>query len=144
MAGPAGVWSKTSRRWRIARGCRIVILLACIVLRRREASHDEAAQLEQSADRQMRDGGDFGVRGLRTRHPGWHRARCAVGLVHDIVTLVVTVVPPDHDEAVRMQWMKAVVDRDFSRAALMGSRSEEHTSELQSLAYLVCRLLLEK
>src|SRR2546425_7034589 len=25
-----------------------------------------------------------------------------------------------------------------------GARSEEHTSELQSLAYLVCRLLLEK
>src|SRR2546425_8359984 len=25
-----------------------------------------------------------------------------------------------------------------------GQRSEEHTSELQSLAYLVCRLLLEK
>src|SRR3989441_1916982 len=30
------------------------------------------------------------------------------------------------------------------RAALPGGRSEEHTSELQSLAYLVCRLLLEK
>ena len=27
---------------------------------------------------------------------------------------------------------------------LCGHRSEEHTSELQSLAYLVCRLLLEK
>src|SRR2546423_10541994 len=27
---------------------------------------------------------------------------------------------------------------------LFKSRSEEHTSELQSLAYLVCRLLLEK
>src|SRR2546425_7147638 len=26
----------------------------------------------------------------------------------------------------------------------MAGRSEEHTSELQSLAYLVCRLLLEK
>src|SRR2546425_6422186 len=26
----------------------------------------------------------------------------------------------------------------------IGGRSEEHTSELQSLAYLVCRLLLEK
>src|SRR2546425_2372790 len=26
----------------------------------------------------------------------------------------------------------------------MATRSEEHTSELQSLAYLVCRLLLEK
>src|SRR5687767_15531483 len=28
--------------------------------------------------------------------------------------------------------------------ALIINRSEEHTSELQSLAYLVCRLLLEK
>src|SRR2546425_3949432 len=27
---------------------------------------------------------------------------------------------------------------------IAGARSEEHTSELQSLAYLVCRLLLEK
>src|SRR3989441_7722210 len=27
---------------------------------------------------------------------------------------------------------------------IVGERSEEHTSELQSLAYLVCRLLLEK
>src|SRR5687767_15689148 len=31
-----------------------------------------------------------------------------------------------------------------TRGALHGLRSEEHTSELQSLAYLVCRLLLEK
>src|SRR2546425_9609584 len=29
-------------------------------------------------------------------------------------------------------------------SATSGNRSEEHTSELQSLAYLVCRLLLEK
>src|SRR2546425_2592137 len=29
-------------------------------------------------------------------------------------------------------------------ATTVGYRSEEHTSELQSLAYLVCRLLLEK
>src|SRR2546425_4805042 len=29
-------------------------------------------------------------------------------------------------------------------AVRLGGRSEEHTSELQSLAYLVCRLLLEK
>src|SRR2546425_1931756 len=28
--------------------------------------------------------------------------------------------------------------------AVVATRSEEHTSELQSLAYLVCRLLLEK
>src|SRR5687767_15310565 len=34
----------------------------------------------------------------------------------------------------------------FQGAAALGGtlRSEEHTSELQSLAYLVCRLLLEK
>src|SRR2546425_4715101 len=30
------------------------------------------------------------------------------------------------------------------RSREQGTRSEEHTSELQSLAYLVCRLLLEK
>src|SRR2546425_6534005 len=30
------------------------------------------------------------------------------------------------------------------RKTIATSRSEEHTSELQSLAYLVCRLLLEK
>src|SRR2546425_7748448 len=32
----------------------------------------------------------------------------------------------------------------FESARRTGARSEEHTSELQSLAYLVCRLLLEK
>src|SRR5205823_9884827 len=37
-----------------------------------------------------------------------------------------------------------VVCRADGIGARGGSRSEEHTSELQSLAYLVCRLLLEK
>src|SRR5687767_15260538 len=32
----------------------------------------------------------------------------------------------------------------LAHPALAAERSEEHTSELQSLAYLVCRLLLEK
>src|SRR2546425_3791893 len=32
----------------------------------------------------------------------------------------------------------------FARCSKVTMRSEEHTSELQSLAYLVCRLLLEK
>src|SRR5687767_15541655 len=37
------------------------------------------------------------------------------------------------------------VDSDLVRREVAeGRRSEEHTSELQSLAYLVCRLLLEK
>src|SRR3989441_9659751 len=34
--------------------------------------------------------------------------------------------------------------RTSCRMPIHGYRSEEHTSELQSLAYLVCRLLLEK
>src|SRR2546425_5246671 len=34
--------------------------------------------------------------------------------------------------------------RSATRHLLRYRRSEEHTSELQSLAYLVCRLLLEK
>src|SRR5947209_10625127 len=33
---------------------------------------------------------------------------------------------------------------DVLRAGVRGLRSEEHTSELQSRQYLVCRLLLEK
>src|SRR3712207_8059277 len=45
-----------------------------------------------------------------------------------------------------------VVEHDVARAAVVlgavhrdvGVRSEEHTSELQSRQYLVCRLLLEK
>src|SRR5205823_13893356 len=32
----------------------------------------------------------------------------------------------------------------FETGPVLRARSEEHTSELQSLAYLVCRLLLEK
>src|SRR3989441_1280508 len=36
------------------------------------------------------------------------------------------------------------IARRVAPSALRTPRSEEHTSELQSLAYLVCRLLLEK
>src|SRR2546425_6782539 len=38
----------------------------------------------------------------------------------------------------------SIVPRPLSSPRSPSSRSEEHTSELQSLAYLVCRLLLEK
>src|SRR5687767_15760307 len=38
----------------------------------------------------------------------------------------------------------ALAEGALETAALCAGRSEEHTSELQSLAYLVCRLLLEK
>src|SRR5687767_15378500 len=48
------------------------------------------------------------------------RARTAAGRATAAAAAAVTALPP------------------------VGVRSEEHTSELQSLAYLVCRLLLEK
>src|SRR3712207_2869308 len=38
----------------------------------------------------------------------------------------------------------SVDTQDPARGALVAKRSEEHTSELQSRQYLVCRLLLEK
>src|SRR2546425_8133590 len=56
----------------------------------------------------------------------------------------------DYRDAVRRVLLPALEGRAPPRVTLetdRGSlvvRSEEHTSELQSLAYLVCRLLLEK
>src|SRR2546425_3320029 len=56
-------------------------------------------------------------------------------------------------DAIRLRWDRYVVQYSFrDQMAVAKSlrdrsetvRSEEHTSELQSLAYLVCRLLLEK
>src|SRR2546425_9339715 len=48
-----------------------------------------------------------------------------------------------HRSAVRVAELLKRTDRLLG-GILIGNRSEEHTSELQSLAYLVCRLLLEK
>src|SRR5205823_7919963 len=42
------------------------------------------------------------------------------------------------------QWRVRLVHWPISKKRPAQTRSEEHTSELQSLAYLVCRLLLEK
>src|SRR3712207_8086757 len=42
------------------------------------------------------------------------------------------------------KWPSSVSDTAAGCSAISLSRSEEHTSELQSRQYLVCRLLLEK
>src|SRR2546425_9452706 len=44
----------------------------------------------------------------------------------------------------QIPWDIVIIDEAHKCAARTQGRSEEHTSELQSLAYLVCRLLLEK
>src|SRR3989441_5251262 len=53
-----------------------------------------------------------------------------------------------HLSAEQFRHMLGDAARDVRRTARLvaqgAQRSEEHTSELQSLAYLVCRLLLEK
>src|SRR2546425_9715951 len=54
------------------------------------------------------------------------------------------VVHPVHFAQVVRPHHVAVGDLAGEADLLLEARSEEHTSELQSLAYLVCRLLLEK
>src|SRR3712207_7503448 len=44
----------------------------------------------------------------------------------------------------REQEVLDLIARGLTNAAIADRRSEEHTSELQSRQYLVCRLLLEK
>src|SRR2546425_1772035 len=53
-------------------------------------------------------------------------------------TLIGVIAEPAEDIAA------ALASAPATAVAAGGARSEEHTSELQSLAYLVCRLLLEK
>src|SRR5687767_15706448 len=48
------------------------------------------------------------------------------------------------DDALGAVRMHDVGRIKLGRERISSARSEEHTSELQSLAYLVCRLLLEK
>src|SRR3712207_8928493 len=52
----------------------------------------------------------------------------------------------ERDEDVKGGILRALVQSEQERGLLklMEVRSEEHTSELQSRQYLVCRLLLEK
>src|SRR2546430_2877168 len=71
------------------------------------------------------DGGESGV---------WLRVRILNSLVFSFRTTV---------RAIRGSLREA--DQSFSVSRrIIGSRSEEHTSELQSQSNLVCRLLLEK
>src|SRR2546425_2350279 len=77
--------------------------------------------------------------GLQDAHPG---PALQVPRVHRVRGL------PRHAAEARRPAVEArrqVHPRAHAAAGFEGEwRSEEHTSELQSLAYLVCRLLLEK
>src|SRR5687767_15591662 len=58
-------------------------------------------------------------------------------------TLFRSVLSAQQDEVTVVEH-QLLLGANVSLATGAGARSEEHTSELQSLAYLVCRLLLEK
>src|SRR5687767_15549191 len=77
---------------------------------------------------------------LTTTPPDWTETRVTRGSANTVKSVPRTPIAA-----------MGVLKRKLSRAALAAwpdtwraTRSEEHTSELQSLAYLVCRLLLEK
>src|SRR5205823_14073847 len=71
-----------------------------------------------------------------------HRELGAAGL--DPLVVALHVVGVEHGR--RLALLKHRLLIRFGRGVVVQRqlRSEEHTSELQSLAYLVCRLLLEK
>src|SRR5687767_15811938 len=52
--------------------------------------------------------------------------------------------PRSRTEALAIELASLRAEVASLKARIAEARSEEHTSELQSLAYLVCRLLLEK
>src|SRR3712207_8834755 len=70
--------------------------------------------------------------------------RSVVGDLH-LVVLLVSLADPEQDVDGLLQ--RRLLDHHRLEASLEGGvalRSEEHTSELQSRQYLVCRILLEK
>src|SRR3989441_2979653 len=65
-------------------------------------------------------------------------------LFRSLVRAAFVAVPADADPEVRIRLQDRHLLIEHSGVFGPDVRSEEHTSELQSLAYLVCRLLLEK
>src|SRR3712207_7383081 len=77
--------------------------------------------------------------GERVGQPAADAAERAEGVVHVLLEVVHEVVRAVPAELVDTDEQDVAADPQHRRG-----RSEEHTSELQSRQYLVCRLLLEK
>src|SRR2546430_4054318 len=80
---------------------------------------------------------------FRSQFQRWFKAARAAGDAQPDAMALATA-GADGRPGVRMVLLKAVDDRGFVFYSNYASRSEEHTSELQSQSNLVCRLLLEK
>src|SRR2546425_4830966 len=70
------------------------------------------------------------------------RSVVAVMFALGALASAVAQMPNPYGPAISLEEAKKAAAPALAEAAK--NRSEEHTSELQSLAYLVCRLLLEK
>src|SRR5687767_15297078 len=81
---------------------------------------------------------------FRSEDAAWHRADVSAPVAAD-VGLVAHAAERDAHVLAPHGAGDRLGDRGLADAGRANEeRSEEHTSELQSLAYLVCRLLLEK
>src|SRR3712207_7142756 len=67
--------------------------------------------------------------------------RCSTALTKKWAPTAITAIVPSTCAATAQV---GASDEEGHRVRFSGRRSEEHTSELQSRQYLVCRLLLEK
>src|SRR3712207_8537120 len=80
----------------------------------------------------------------RADKEGWPAARFLAALAeHEIAERANRRIARHLQEA-RLPPGKMLDTFDFEAVPMISKRSEEHTSELQSRQYLVCRLLLEK
>src|SRR3712207_8153723 len=71
--------------------------------------------------------------------------RCAGGLRAGLLMYLLLLCIATHEVSVMMRTCNYSAEcLGWSFVAVLEQRSEEHTSELQSRQYLVCRLLLEK
>src|SRR2546425_1757374 len=121
--------------------------------RRPVGRRSAAARLHRVADRppaRRRWPGGVGNRGLRARWRGQRvgrkrqpRRRAEGSRVTRRTVDVIEAGLVPYGEA--LEWQRSLAQARLERRLQHDVlRSEEHTSELQSLAYLVCRLLLEK
>src|SRR2546425_8771675 len=70
--------------------------------------------------------------------------RSVASNLREITDEVLATLTPREEKVIKMRFGLGTTGSEHTLEEVGQHRSEEHTSELQSLAYLVCRLLLEK
>src|SRR5437870_8599283 len=133
--GAAGIGLAYGRRF-LAEGARVVLA---------DVADPVAAALELAPERA------YGVRtdvsDMASVRAMVHAAVARFGRIDVLVNnaaVFATLKPQPFDEIPEAEWDRVMAVNVKGTALLLTTRSEEHTSELQSRGHLVCRLLLEK